>query len=34
MSVDYEALNAQVRHFDIGGEVERTKCVITEGRRA
>lgn len=34
LAPNYEALNAQVRRFDIGGEVERTKCIITEGRRA
>lgn len=34
LAPNFEALNAQVRHFDISGEVDRTKCVITEGRRA
>lgn len=33
LAPNFEALNEQVRRFDIGGEVERCKCIITEGRR-
>ena len=33
MAPNAESLNEQVRHFDIGGEIDRTKCRVVKMER-